>query len=140
MFLKAKHQKQRTLLHENSRVHIHNTTVQHTVNIAQCGNYGNLLSRNFGKNFVKVTVLLNELLKSWFDEIFFDESKFFIFPNCVEKTVNAMWLQNSQSSLCSNFLYCWISIFAIKYLYKGKLFSFMLAWNLAYNPFWNFKE
>ena len=39
---------------------------------AQCGNYGNSLSRIFGKNFVKVTVLLNKLLiKSWFDEIFF---------------------------------------------------------------------
>ena len=38
---------------------------------AQCGNYGNSLSRIFGKNFVKVTVLRNKFLKSWFDEIFF---------------------------------------------------------------------
>ena len=30
-----------------------------------------ILSCIFGKNFVKVTVLLNQLLKSWFDEIFF---------------------------------------------------------------------
>ena len=37
----------------------------------QCGNYGNSLSRIFGKNFVKVAVLLNRLLKSWFHEIFF---------------------------------------------------------------------
>ena len=29
---------------------------------AQCGNYGNLLLRIFGKSFVKVTVLLNKLL------------------------------------------------------------------------------
>ena len=29
---------------------------------AQCGNYGNSLSRIFGKNFVKVTVLLKKLL------------------------------------------------------------------------------
>ena len=29
---------------------------------AQCGNYGNLLSRFFGKNFVKQTHLLNRLL------------------------------------------------------------------------------
>ena len=29
---------------------------------AQCGNTGNLLSRIFGKNFVKVTVLLKKLL------------------------------------------------------------------------------
>ena len=40
-------------------------------------NYGNFLSRIFGKNFVKVTVtdFLNKLLKkgwfTWFDEIFF---------------------------------------------------------------------
>ena len=29
---------------------------------AQCGNYGNLLSHLFVKNFVKTTHLLNELL------------------------------------------------------------------------------
>ena len=32
--------------------------------ISQCGNYGNFLSSIFGKNLVKVTVLL----RSWFDE------------------------------------------------------------------------
>ena len=37
----------------------------------QCGNYGNLLSLFFGKNFVKVTFLLKKSLNSWFDEIFF---------------------------------------------------------------------
>ena len=36
-----------------------------------CGNYGNSFSRIFDKNFVKATVLLNKLLKSWFHEIFF---------------------------------------------------------------------
>ena len=50
---------------------------------AHCGNYGNLLSRIFGKNFVKVTDLPKKSLNSWFDEIFFfSESKFFIFPHC----------------------------------------------------------
>ena len=39
--------------------------------VSQCGNYGNSLSHIFVKNFVKVTVLLNKLLKSWFDEIIF---------------------------------------------------------------------
>ena len=34
----------------------------------QRGNYGNLLSHIFGIKFVKVTVLLNKLLKSWFDK------------------------------------------------------------------------
>ena len=36
-------------------------------------------SRIFGKNFVKVTILL----KSWFDEIFFGESRFLNFPHSV---------------------------------------------------------
>ena len=43
--------------------------------VTQCGNYGNLLSRIFSKDFVKVTVLLKKLLKSWFDEIFFGEGE-----------------------------------------------------------------
>ena len=30
---------------------------------AQCGNYGNLVSHFFGKNFVKATVLLNKSLE-----------------------------------------------------------------------------
>ena len=47
-----------------------------------CGNYGNSLTHIFGKNLVKVTVLLMKLLISWFDEIFFSESKSFIFPQC----------------------------------------------------------
>ena len=36
---------------------------------AQCWNYGNSLSLIFGKNSVKVTVLLDKLLENWFDEI-----------------------------------------------------------------------
>ena len=57
----------------------------HTVQCAQCGNYGNLLSRFFGKSFVKVTVLLKKLLNSWFDEIFLGDSEFSIFPHCVNR-------------------------------------------------------
>ena len=34
------------------------------VRAAQYGNYGNLLSRIFGNNFVKVTILLKKLLNS----------------------------------------------------------------------------
>ena len=37
---------------------------------AQCGNCCDLVSHVFGKNFVKVTVLLHKLPKSWVDEIF----------------------------------------------------------------------
>ena len=42
-------------------------------NFCNFNTVGNLLLRIFGKNFVKVTVLLKKLLKSWFDEIFCDE-------------------------------------------------------------------
>ena len=45
----------------------------------QCGNYRNLLSHIFGKNFVTITHLLNKLLNSWFDEIFFRWARFFRF-------------------------------------------------------------
>ena len=45
-------------------------------------NYGNLLSRSFGKNFVKVTVLLHNLLKSYFDEKKIGEREFLVFPHC----------------------------------------------------------
>ena len=36
----------------------------------QCGNYGNLLSHFFDKNFVKVILLLQKILKSWFDTVY----------------------------------------------------------------------
>ena len=49
---------------------------------AQCGICRNSLSHFFDKNFVKVTFLLKNILKSWFDEIFLGDSKFFIFPHC----------------------------------------------------------
>ena len=37
---------------------------------SQCGNYWNSRPHAFDKNFVKVTFLLNKILKSWFDEFF----------------------------------------------------------------------
>ena len=49
-----------------------------------CGNYGNSLLRIFGKNVVKLTVLLNKLLKSWFDEIFFRCERIFYFSTLCE--------------------------------------------------------
>ena len=39
--------------------------------VPQCVEITGILWRIFGKNFVKLTVLLNKLLKSWFHEIFF---------------------------------------------------------------------
>ena len=45
----------------------------------KCGNYGNLLSLFFGKNFVKVTFsrfLLKKLLNKWFDKLFLGESRY----------------------------------------------------------------
>ena len=40
-----------------------------------CGNNENSHSRFFGKNFVKATVLLKKLLRSWFHGIFFSVSE-----------------------------------------------------------------
>ena len=56
----------------------------HSVKIllTQCGNYRNLLSHFFDKNFVKLTILLKKLLKSWFHEIFFNKSEFLVFSHC----------------------------------------------------------
>ena len=45
-------------------------------------NYENFLSHLFHKNFVKVMGLLNKLLRSWFDEIFYDEREFLVFSHC----------------------------------------------------------
>ena len=39
-------------------------TMRKMVRVSQCGNYGNLLSLFFGKNFVKITILLTKLLNS----------------------------------------------------------------------------
>ena len=53
------------------------------VHFAQCGNYGNLLSRFFDKNFVKTTHLvdsLNKPLKSWLDGKKFWWEQIFHFP------------------------------------------------------------
>ena len=38
--------------------------------VSQCGNYRNLLSHFFGKNFLKLTFLLKKSPKSWFNKIF----------------------------------------------------------------------
>ena len=54
---------------------------------AQCGNCRNSLSHSFDKTFVKSTVLLKKLLKSWFDEIFFQWERISHFSTlCVEIT------------------------------------------------------
>ena len=50
----------------------------------QCGNYGNLLSRYFGKNFVKTTHLLNRVDLT---EKNFGQRKFFVFPQCATLVV-----------------------------------------------------
>ena len=66
------------------------------VNSPHCGNYGNLLSLFFGKNFVKVMVLLTKLLNSWFDEKKNGESTFFIFPQCA---LSLFWQKFRESNV-----------------------------------------
>jgi len=59
------------------------------VTSTQCGKYGNSLSPIFEKNSMKLRVLLNKLLKSWFDEIFFGDREFLVCPHCVLFTIFA---------------------------------------------------
>ena len=68
--------------------------------VTQCGNCCDVVSHIFGKNFEKVT-LLKKLLKSWFDEIFFSEAKFFIFPHweMIAKRLSRPWKDENSLSL-----------------------------------------
>jgi len=66
--------------------HVKSYVAERFLNI-QCGNYKNSLSRIFGKNFVKVTVLLKKLLNKWFDEIFFRWERISHFSQCDFHTV-----------------------------------------------------
>ena len=56
----------------------------HIVSGSLCGNYGNLLSHFFDKNFVKVTFYAKKLQSFDFTKYFFCESKFLVFPHCDE--------------------------------------------------------
>ena len=55
----------------------------------KCGKYRYSLSHFFRKNFVKAMDLLMKLLNSWFDEIFFSDREFLVFPHCV--IVSCLW-------------------------------------------------
>ena len=75
---------------------------------SQCGNCRNSLSRLFCKIFVKVTVSLNKLLKSWFDDIYFWGESIIHFSSvyCVTLTltknfVKAMFLSLIITKLCT---------------------------------------
>ena len=56
--------KRHALEFSNQYVEFTNFLRNCTTESAQCENYGNLLSLFFGKNFVKVTILLTKLLNS----------------------------------------------------------------------------
>ena len=127
----------------------------------QCGNNRNLLSRFFGKNFVKTTNLLKKSLNSWFDETFFSESKFLVFPQCALKMIwrnfffewerisrfSTLWTtitqcnisRNLLSSFLSNFLQILREInalkrFTVKHKLENQIFSIFGA-NLRKNGF-----
>ena len=75
-----------------------------TVYCAQCGNYCDLVSHIFGKNFVKVTFLPKKSLKSRFDEKIFGETEFFVFPHCAVENAEILSHTFSQKFLESNCL------------------------------------
>ena len=67
-------------------------SAEHSVEITK------ILSRIFDKNFVKPQVLLKELLKCWFHEIFFwCEREFLVFF----QTVHSYYLKNSVKSIAN---------------------------------------
>ena len=75
---------------------------------AQCGKYGDPLSCIFCKNIVKLTVLLNKLLKSWFDEksYWWDEKEFLVFPHCGSAHSVIKWkIYSQQKNISSNQLF-----------------------------------
>ena len=66
---------------------------------SHCGNYGNSLSRFYGKNFVKITFLLNKLLKNWFHEIFFRWERIFRFSTlCWSRSHSNFYLECDSAS------------------------------------------
>ena len=50
--------------------------------LTQCGNYGNLLSRLFERNFVKATFPTKEVTKMLISRNILSLSKFLGFPHC----------------------------------------------------------
>ena len=56
---------------------------------SQCGNYGHSLSRNFGKNFVKVNNFTKWVTKDliWLN-FHFGEREFLVFPHCTLITID----------------------------------------------------
>ena len=72
--------------------------------MSQCGNYGNLLSLYFGKNFVELTYLQKKLLNM--QSVHFSESKFLIFLHCdnvKRREIISHWTKISSNHLFSNF-------------------------------------
>ena len=49
---------------------------------AQCGNCRHSLSHFFSLKFRESNGFINKLLNSWFDEIFFSDREFHVFPHC----------------------------------------------------------
>ena len=60
------------------------TTKVYVVSRTQCKNCGNLLPPLFRKNYVQSTLLLSNYTASHFHKNMSGESKFQVFPHCVE--------------------------------------------------------
>ena len=74
-----------------------------TVHSAQCGNYTNLLSHFFGKNFVKPIILLKRVdLTKYF---LVRARVFFILPHCTLHSVVKSKIYSHQKNISSNHLF-----------------------------------
>ena len=85
--------------------------------IAQCGNYGNILSRIFGKNFTKATVLLKKC----------GESKFFIFPHYY--TVLCMGRERKMKKISVRSKYSMYINYKKTAVGLAKVFLTKISWN-----------
>ena len=105
------------------------------------GNYGNLFSRIFDKNFVKATLLLKNLLKSWFHGKKFRWVKFRVFPYYAlntlwRATIYATWMKstcNVYSKLVTKFDYTSKTRFFFFEYGKTKITHFSY-WRFPYIP------
>ena len=106
--------------------------------LAQCGIYRNSFSRIFGKNFVKVTLLLKKLLTSWIDETFLLRENFSFF-HTVRRThlkISSNWctikLQLVSRNFCSKLFHEKISSenYKSKVMLDSTLNSYQVSWCL----------
>ena len=95
-----------------------------------CGNYRNLLSRFFDKNFVKATHLLNKILNSWFDGKNSGESIFSFFHSVFRKLHSVQKYYKTRSRFIrKNQHFSVKSTFSLMKLLKIRFHEILWVWS-----------